>query len=225
MATINIIFVSIFYFLLAWLGLLFSNVEGTVTIIWPASGFAIFALLIFKNNPWPGILIGSFLSGFLIRDSLLLSFLIALGNTSEALLGLYLLKKTNFVLSLESINDYIKLIFCCALIAPIASAVIGVSSLYGYGFLPSSEYLKAFFHWWMADSVGVLMVAPSLLIAKFSKLFNNHSQSYYFEIISLYIVSFIIGQIIFFEWFQQYLGAYAYGFFSFAHYHLGGITF
>src|SRR5262245_22194097 len=70
---------------------------GHITLIWPASGIALAALLIFGNRLWPGIWLGSFLvnnwvwfdklHGLTSTNALLASAVIATGASLGALFG------------------------------------------------------------------------------------------------------------------------------------------
>ena len=204
--------VALGYYMLAWLGLEFSNVAGTVTVIWPASGLALVALIKFGKYTWVGILIGSFASGFLVRDSIWLSLFIASGNTLEPVVSVWLLKRTRFNPSIDSISDFFILLLFAVCIGPIVSALVGTSGLFAAGFLHSSNCFYTFLRWWMADAIGVILVAPTLLIWSNANRTSSYSMIHAIEATALVIFSFLIGQIIFFEWFHDELGKYVYGF-------------
>src|SRR5436190_6132390 len=79
------------YFATAKLGLSFSPISGFATVVWPPTGIALASLWLFGQRLWPGIFIGAFLVNLLTGASLGIAFGIALGNTLEAIVGVYLL--------------------------------------------------------------------------------------------------------------------------------------
>ena len=52
---------AVCYFITGRIGLLLANPPGYATAIFPASGIALAALLLYGYRLWPGILLGSFL--------------------------------------------------------------------------------------------------------------------------------------------------------------------
>ena len=97
-----ILAVAFGYFALARLSLEFAFQQSNATPLWPPSGFAFAIILLFGNRVAPGIMIGAFAANvavFLsnkttnIPTALLVSGIISIGNTAEALAGYYLLKK------------------------------------------------------------------------------------------------------------------------------------
>ncbi len=205
-------FVALLYFLLAWLGFEFANAAGTITVIWPASGVAFVALVLYGKYTWLGVLIGSFASGFLDRDSTLLSFIIACGNTLEPVVSVWLLKQTRFNPSLNKLSDYLSLLFIAAIIGPTFSAGFGVGGLYAYDLISLSDFFYTWLRWWMADCIGVVMVAPTLLVWIYSDRMSETPASRKVEGAAVVAFSFLAGQIIFLEWFHEFLDQYAYAF-------------
>ena len=55
---IRVAIVTILYGLVGWLGLLLAVPPGYATVLWPASGIAVAALLLFGPGLWPGVLLG-----------------------------------------------------------------------------------------------------------------------------------------------------------------------
>src|SRR5919198_477142 len=78
------------YYLSAKLGLRFAYVDKSVTTVWPPTGVALAAFLLFGHRIWPAIAGGAFLANVTTSGAVLPSLGIALGNTLEGLLGAYL---------------------------------------------------------------------------------------------------------------------------------------
>lgn len=151
------------YFIVAKLGLTFTTVADNVTLIWPPSGLALFALLIFSSKFWPWIFIGTFITNLTTGIALLPCLGIAMGNTLEALAGVYLLERVGFNSQLSRVRDVLYLALYAAGFSTMVAATIGTFSLTFFGVIPWSVYPKAWITWWMGDSMGILAFTPLLL--------------------------------------------------------------
>ena len=78
------------YFLAGKLGLQLAVVHPSATAIWPGTGIALAAILLFGYGVWPGIFLGAFAVNVTTAGSILSAVGIATGNTLEALVGAYL---------------------------------------------------------------------------------------------------------------------------------------
>ena len=155
--------VAVVYLMIANIVLHFAVVEGNATILWPSSGFALAVLIRFGARYAIGVFLGAFAAGVYVGNPHFVSALIALGNTLEPLLALYLLRKLPFTPSLYRLHDYLSLVFAGS-IGAIVSALLGTSALIWAGFIPLSMFLSVAGHWWMGDALGVLLIAPFLLM-------------------------------------------------------------
>ena len=72
------------YFVSAKLGLSLAYTTEQVTLVWPATGIALAALLLLGRKMWPGIFIGAFFANAFTNEPLLAAGGIAIGNTLEA---------------------------------------------------------------------------------------------------------------------------------------------
>ena len=78
------------YFAVGKLGLLVPFTSNNVSPIWPASGLALAAVLLWGYRIWPGIAAAAFAVNFSSQIPWTLAVGIAVGNTSSAILGGYL---------------------------------------------------------------------------------------------------------------------------------------
>src|SRR5262245_37056900 len=83
-------FLAAVYFGAAKLGLTMAFVAEQVTAVWPPTGIALAALLLFGYRLWPGIALGAFLVNAAADEPLATAAGIAIGNTLEALVGAWL---------------------------------------------------------------------------------------------------------------------------------------
>ena len=80
------------YVLTARLGLTLSTYPDSVTLVWPPSGIALAAVLLFGYRVWPGIALGALVAIASTGAPLILILAAALGSTGEAIFGAYLLR-------------------------------------------------------------------------------------------------------------------------------------
>src|SRR6478736_1498416 len=84
------------YFGAARLGLSLAFLAEQVTVVWPPTGIALAAVLLFGPRVWPGIALGAFLANVSVHAPPLVACGIATGNTLEALTGAWLLRLLGF---------------------------------------------------------------------------------------------------------------------------------
>jgi len=124
------LFLAITYFAAAELGLSLASLHSNVTPVWPPAGIAIASLLIFGRRLWPGIFLGALAANWLTHIPTVSVFLIAIGNTLQALVAYWLLLRVmRWQQSLDSLSEAMSFVVCAAVLAPLVSATIGSLSL------------------------------------------------------------------------------------------------
>jgi signal transduction histidine kinase len=152
------------YLALARVGLSLDAVAGFATLVWPPTGLALAALLLFGYRAWPGIFIGAFTANLLTGAPVPVALGIGVGNTAEALACAYLVQRLpRFTMTLESVRSVMRLILA-AVLGTMISATIGVASLYAGGIVASHQLRESWMAWWIGDMVGALVVAPIILV-------------------------------------------------------------
>ncbi len=151
------------YFGAAKLGLLFAFTNSSVSAVWPPSGLALAALLIFGPSVAPGIWVGAFVANLTTQGSVAVVCAIATGNTLEPLVGAYLLAQVGFNRSLQRIRDVAALVVLAGGLSTLVSATIGVASLTADG-LVHHGFFSAWREWWLGDLGGIALVASFLLV-------------------------------------------------------------
>ena len=129
---------AVAYFAAAALGLRLAFEAEQVTLVWPATGVALAALLLLGREVWPGIAIGAFAANLAANEPVLTAAGIAVGNTLEATLGAWALVRLGVAPSLHRLRDVLALLVCAALASTLVSATIGVLSLCASGLHPWS---------------------------------------------------------------------------------------
>lgn len=156
---------AVVYFVAGKLGLQLAYVYASATAVWPCTGIAIAALLVFGYRVWPGILIGAFLVNLTTAGSVETSIGIAIGNTLEGLAGCYLVSR--FARGKEAFaraQDIFKFALLAGLVATAVSATIGVATLAAAGFADWAAFGSMWSTWWLGDGVGAVTVTPLLLL-------------------------------------------------------------
>jgi len=155
------------YLITAKFGLGFDAVSGFATLVWPPAGIALAALLIWGLGLWPGIFLGAFLINLITGAPVPVALAMAMGNTLEAILAVYLLKRLiNFEPSLNKLSDVFGLIIIGGLFLPVVAATVGTSSLFLAGMIKFNAYLPTWLAWWSGDVLGILIITPLLLVIK-----------------------------------------------------------
>jgi len=153
------------YLLAGRFGLAMDAVSGFASLVWPPAGIALAALLLWGPALWPGVAVGALLVNLWAGAPLLVAAGIATGNTVEALLGSWALRRIpGFRPSLERLRDVLGLVLLAAALSTTLSATVGVLSLF-LGRIISVEQLSLTWSaWWMGDALGDLVVAPLVLV-------------------------------------------------------------
>lgn len=168
------IFVS--YVCLGFLGLAFAAPPDYATIIWPASGLALAAVIVFGNSVWLPIFLGSsFISIYLSREGLTqenylseltLSFLLGAGAALQAVISNAIIRKRfGNPIAFKNWSDLIVLIILYIPLFCTISASFSISAQYSYGIIADGKLLPAWAIWWGGDFLGVLFVTPILLLS------------------------------------------------------------
>jgi PAS domain S-box-containing protein len=153
------------YFTAARLGLSLDAVSGFSTAVWPPTGIALVALVLFGYRLWPGIALAAFLVNVSAGAPVLVAVGMATGNTLEAVVGTYLLQHVvGFQPALARLRDVFGLVVLAAGLSTLVSATLGVTSGWLGGVIPAASYGQAWWTWWLGDLMGDLVVAPLLWI-------------------------------------------------------------
>jgi signal transduction histidine kinase/CheY-like chemotaxis protein len=153
------------YFVAGKVGLSLAFVNASATAVWPPTGLAIAALILFGTQLGPAIFVGALAVNFTTSGDLPSSVGIALGNTLEALLATYLVRHwARGRNAFERPQDVLRFALFAAMVAPLVSATIGVASLGISGLAQSSDFAPIWLTWWLGDASGALLVAPAMIL-------------------------------------------------------------
>lgn len=164
---------TLLYFVAGKLALKLAFLNASASAVWPCTGIALAALLIFGARLWPVVFAGAFLVNFTTAGTALTSLGIASGNTLEALAGCYLV--TRFAegrYACERSQNIFKFVLLAAMASTSISASIGTATLLLGGLADWSHFRSVWITWWLGDGVGAVIVTPFLLLWAENPRFN-----------------------------------------------------
>ncbi|MGH9735881.1 MAG: MASE1 domain-containing protein [Candidatus Acidiferrales bacterium] len=157
--------IAVVYFLAGRLALKLAVINPSVSSVWPPTGIALAALLIFGYEMWPAILFGAFGFNLSTTGPHVISLVIAGGNTLEALAGAYLIRRfAHGRWAFTSAEDVLKFAFLGGAVCTTIPATIGVASLSIGGLLAAGQREAVWLTWWLGDMIGAIVVAPCILL-------------------------------------------------------------
>jgi PAS domain S-box-containing protein len=182
------------YYGAALLGLHYASIGQSISLVWPPTGIAIAALTMLGPRYWPAIALGAFLANAATPVHLGTAAAIAAGNTLEALVAAYLLRRTAGPRpQLDDIKHVRTFLLLAAPLGALCSALIGSVSLWLSGSLAAPAAPGALI-WWTGDLLGALVVAP-LLFAWAKSPESPHFPRRLAEVVLLCVGTVLAGEI------------------------------
>jgi signal transduction histidine kinase len=139
--------------------------DPSASAVWPPTGLALAALLVFGPRLWPSIFLGAFLVNVTTAGNVATSLGIAAGNTLEAIAGAVLVRRhAGGRRAFLRLPDYLKFAVLAGLVSTAISPSVGVTSLCLGGFTRWADYGPVWLTWWLGDLGGALIVTPPLVL-------------------------------------------------------------
>src|SRR5256886_7208114 len=162
---VMLLIVATVSFLAAKLGLSLAFLNASVSPVWPPTGVAIAVVFWLGYRAVPGVFLGALLANSLLTNvPFATTSGIAIGNTLEAIIAVYLLRR--FVgsrIPFNRVMDVLKFLLFAVIFSTAISATIGTLSLCLGGAATWSNFGWLWLTWWSGDGVGALVVAPLIL--------------------------------------------------------------
>jgi PAS domain S-box-containing protein len=155
--------VAVAYVITARLGFQLAFVAEQVTTVWAPTGIAQAALLLWGRSLWPAIWLGAFVANAGTEAPLWTAAGVATGNTLEAVVAAWILRRPVFDPALRRVRDAVAFIVVAAVMSTAISATIGVTTLCAAGVQPWTRFSELWPDWWLGDVLGALAVAPVIL--------------------------------------------------------------
>src|SRR2546429_1426806 len=205
---------TLVYFIAGKFGLMLASLYASASPVWPAAGVALAALLVFGYRVWPAIFVGAFLVNVTTAGNVATSLAVASGNTLEAVCGAWIVNRFAGGTTVFDRPQGVFKFALAAAVSAIISPVFGVTSLALAGSADWANYGSIWLTWWLGDTTGDLLVAPSVILwSVTSKRRWNRSGAA--EVGILLLMLFILSEVVFGGWLpisaRNYPIAFIYG--------------
>ncbi len=171
----QVIILALGYFITGKLGLFLAIPPGFATAIWPPSGLALAALLIYGYRIWPGITIGSFLINLLVGldtdptanmfTSVIVSLLIGIWAALQAIAGAFLIRRfAGFPNTLSSEKEVFLFLLFGGVFSTLINSSCSVMTLFWAGRLDMVHFSMNWATWWLGDAIGIFIFTPVILV-------------------------------------------------------------
>jgi two-component system, sensor histidine kinase len=198
------------YYLFGQLGLLLAVPPGFSSAVWPAAGFALACMLVYKPMAVTlGVGIASFILNFTLTSnnfidisyiSVIPSIGIAIGAMLQTQVAYWLFKR--FIGQAGLLNTPRMALNFVIYVAPISclvSVLVGMTTLSISGLVTTEHLLLNSVIWWSGDTIGVLLITPMLLmLSKHSTMKLNNKL-----LAQLPIIAIIVGVSVLFYFISQ----------------------
>ncbi len=156
--------VAVVFAALFFLGRYFFSGANLFVYSEPASGFALAALLIGGRQYAWAVFLGGISAQAILGEPLLVALTTSAGDTLEALCGVWLLNRNkDFCIRLQSLEAYLRLVLLGGALSAAVAAVAVNTILLTSGILMLADYRHAFLHWWLSDTLGIILFTPFFL--------------------------------------------------------------
>ena len=159
----QVLLLATIYFVAAKLSLVLAIPPGYATAVWPPSGIALAATLLFGNRIWPGIWLGATLVNLTVASSPVTAVIIGTGNTLEALAGAAIIQRFVGIPRCFERGQDVALFVAAAALSCTIAATVAVTSLALGGSVSWPEFFPNWWTWWQGDLTGIIIVAPLIL--------------------------------------------------------------
>jgi signal transduction histidine kinase/integral membrane sensor domain MASE1 len=155
--------VAVAYVAAARLGFHVAFAAEQISTVWPPSGIAMASMILGGLSLAPGVWLGAFLANAGMHAPLWSAACIAAGNTFEAAIARWMLRRFDVDPGLGTVGAAAAFIGLGAVAATMTSATVGVLALSVAHVQPWWRFPSLWFDWWLGDALGVLVVAPAML--------------------------------------------------------------
>ena len=193
----GLVSIGVIYFALAKGGLALASIHPSATPIWPPTGVALAAVLLWGYRTWPAIFTAAVIANATTAGSVATAIAIATGNSLEAVVGAYLINRCSRGCNTFSTPDSVaKFALICVVIATPISASIGLTSLATAGYIERTNFANAWVTWWLGDVTGALVVAPVIVLWA-SSHYHAFNRNEFLETVGVLATAAAVGLIAF----------------------------
>ena len=170
---VRVIILAAGYTLTGIVGLSLAIPPGYATAVWPPSGIALAALMLWGPRVWPGIAVGSVLVNVAVAFStaggefsglsVVIAMSIAVGSTVQMLACAAAIQRWVGVSQIFEAGPATLLYTAVAAVACLVASSWGVATLNVAGVVQADQFLDSWQTWWLGDLIGILVFAPVFL--------------------------------------------------------------
>jgi integral membrane sensor domain MASE1 len=155
--------------------------------IWLPAGCAIAAFILFGYRIWPALLVGSFLGHATALGLVRAAFEAPVAATLEGIVGAYLVNKfAHGVKAFDTSKDVIRFLFFTCICATAIDVPLTFNTNYFIRHHSFTDSSLMVLQWWLAHSIGVLVVAPFIILL----IRGSHHPLDFAEVVELTILLF-----------------------------------
>lgn len=147
-----------------------------ISVVWPATGLSLAALLLFGNCAAVGVFAGNlaynllFISGYppslhlIPLHATAAAVFISLGSLAQALISAYIIRIYSTPLVFRTVQDIFIFLIPASLLSCLIGSTVGVAALAIAGGVESSLVLPVWLTFWLGDIVGIYVITPLIVI-------------------------------------------------------------
>ncbi|HEX2114225.1 MAG TPA: MASE1 domain-containing protein, partial [Alphaproteobacteria bacterium] len=157
--------IALAYFVFAKIGLSLASINPSATPIWPPTGIALAAVILWGYRVWPAIFVAALAANVTTAGTLYTSIAIALGNSLECLVGGYLIHRwSHGPMTFDTPAGVARFALISLIAATPISATVGVGSLHLAGQADGAGFAPIWMTWWLGDLAGALVITPVIVL-------------------------------------------------------------
>jgi diguanylate cyclase (GGDEF)-like protein len=138
---------------------------GLAPVVWPASGFALVAMLVLGQSIWPVIFFGAFLSYAHATGSVASATVFGIGNAVEAIVATALVERAaGGADAFRRADTLFRFLAAVALVATPLSAALGAGVAILNGSTAWTDLAIVWLTCWLSHLAGMLVAAPFLAL-------------------------------------------------------------
>ena len=143
-----------------------------ISLVWPATGVSLAALLLFGFKMWPGVLLGNLLYNSIhfwqadpyAFSAFMAAFMVSLGSLGQGLVGAWIMRRFCSTGYFNTVKDLFIFLLPVGIGSTLISSLIGVLTLYLYGAVSSDAAAQVWLTFWIGDSLGLYVLTPFLVV-------------------------------------------------------------
>lgn len=148
-----------------WLGLQIPAANGMATLVWPPTGLAFAALWCGGLRLVPGVVLGAFIVNMINPGHVGFALVAALGSALPAVVASLALRHWRAGRPLfDGVAGLAGFLLVAVAMAPSLSAAVGTLASVLIMGAPVEGAVRLWLSWWVGDSIGVLLLAPTLIL-------------------------------------------------------------